>query len=419
MQNDENVILRKKDKRSRSLLFKHKENQQNNNNNPINFNLIFRIYFIQEKNKINFKKYLIELYHDLSYLSSEEEKGVSKETFFYFLNMPFPIINNIFKLLDKDKNNYLNLEEFLFGMYDIYANNSFNNLTKFVFDLYDTDKDGLISRKDIQLLLNYLPVDKYLRNKYIIKDYINILYIDILENEKMIEKILDIVFSNEFRYGLNYDNFIFIIQNKCSDIFVSVLIYLYETKPFSEDVINIYSYTDYDYLSNNKNSVNFQKIENIFKTKYKNNITYSNNSKENKIEFPTIDLNHNIINRNQPGRFTKKNLNTIFQNNLIEDDINKEKNKKLNSTKHLFEVLLNNDDNEDKIKRSISKEIKKFNSPIINEFYTQKRQFYSNIHTESLDILNKSKNSPALDSKDLLKLDDVYQGIVFKITKKK
>ena len=226
MQNDENVILRKKDKRSRSLLFKHKENQQNNNNNPINFKLIFRRYFIQEKNKLNFRKYLIELYHDLSYLSSEEEKGVSKETFFYFLNMPFPIINNIFKILDKDKNNYLNLEEFLFGMYDIYANNSFNNLTKFVFDLYDTDKDGFISREDIQLLLNYLPVEKNLRNKYIIKDYININYKDILENEKMIEKILDIVFSNEFRYGLNYDNFIFIIQNKCSDIFVSVLLWM-------------------------------------------------------------------------------------------------------------------------------------------------------------------------------------------------
>jgi hypothetical protein len=124
MQNGENFVIRKKDKRSRSLLFKHKGNQQNNNNNPINFNLIFRRYFIQEKNKLNFKKYLIELYHDLSYLSSEEEKGVSKETFFYFLNMPIPIISNIFKLLDKDKNNYLNLEEFLFGIYDIYANNS-------------------------------------------------------------------------------------------------------------------------------------------------------------------------------------------------------------------------------------------------------------------------------------------------------
>ena len=421
MQNGENFVIRKKDKRSRSLLFKHKGNQQNNNNNPINFNLIFRRYFIQEKNKLNFKKYLIELYHDLSYLSSEEEKGVSKETFFYFLNMPIPIINNIFKLLDKDKNNYLNLEEFLFGMYDIYANNSFNNLTKFVFDLYDTDKDGLISREDIQLLLNYLPVEKKLRNKYIIKDYINIYYKDILENEKMIEKILDRVFFNEYKSGLNYDNFIFIIQNKCSDIFVSVLIYLYETKPFNEDVINIYSYTDYDYLSNNKNNANFKKIENIFKTKYKNNIAYSNNSKENKIEFPTIDLNHNIINRNNPGRFTKKNLNTIFKNHLIDDDdINKEKNKKLNSTKHLIEVLLNNGDNENesKIKRSISKEIKKFNSPIINEFYTQKRQFYRNIHTESLDILNDNKKSPVLDSKDLLKLDDAFQGIVFKITKK-
>ena len=91
MQFNENFI-RHKDKRSRSTLFKKNKKIINN---PINFNLLFKRYFISEENKLNFKKYLIELYHDLSYLSSEEEKGVSHETFFFFLDIPFPISNNI------------------------------------------------------------------------------------------------------------------------------------------------------------------------------------------------------------------------------------------------------------------------------------------------------------------------------------
>ena len=264
---------RKKDKRSRSTLFK---NPKKTMSNPINYHLIFKRYYISEQNKLNFKKYLIELYHDLSYLSIEEKKGISRETFFFFLDIPIPIANNIFKLLDKVKNNYLKLEEFIFGFYDIYANYSFNNLIKFTFDLYDTDNDGIISKNDIRLLLNYLPVDKDLRNKYIIKDFVNINYNDIVNNQKIIEKIINRVFVNEFKNLINFDNFVFIVQNKCSDIFIAVIIYLYEARPFNNDVINIYSYTNYDYLSNNKNSVNFKEIENIFKTKYHNNCVSSN-----------------------------------------------------------------------------------------------------------------------------------------------
>ena len=95
-------------------------------NNPTNFNLLFYKYFIKEEHELNLKKYLIELYHDLSHLSLKEENGVSFETFICYLNTPYPISLNIFKLLDKDKNNYLNLEEFAFGLYDVYSTKSFN-----------------------------------------------------------------------------------------------------------------------------------------------------------------------------------------------------------------------------------------------------------------------------------------------------
>ena len=43
---------------------------------PINFNILFEKYFLKEEDKINLKKYLIELYHDLSHFSSKEENGI-------------------------------------------------------------------------------------------------------------------------------------------------------------------------------------------------------------------------------------------------------------------------------------------------------------------------------------------------------
>jgi len=414
MQLNENFI-RHKDKRSRSTLFKKNKKIINN---PINFNLLFKRYFISEENKLNFKKYLIELYHDLSYLSSEEEKGVSHETFFFFLDIPFPISNNIFKLLDKDRNNYLKLEEFIFGIYDIYGNNSFNNLAKFTFDIYDTDRDGLISRDDISLILNYLPVDRKLRHKYIIKDYTNIKYNDIVSNKKIIEKILNKVFFNEYKNYIDFDNYISIIQNKCSDIFIAILIYLYEAKPFNDKVINIYSYTDYDYLSNNKNSVNFKSIENIFKTKYNNNNTVI--FQDQKIEMPIIELSSNIIIRHNVGKYTRKNFYSIFKDSKIEQDLKKKTSKKLKSSENLIDLRFNSFNNND-LKRANSKGTKNNNSnikPIINEIYTQKKKFNKNIYMENNDNTYNLDKSQGLNSKELLKLKDIYEGNVFKITKK-
>ena len=407
-------FINRKEKRSRSTLFKK---SKNNNHNQIEFDLLFKKYFIPEENKLNFKKYLIELFHDLTYLSSEEEKGVSHETFFFYFNIPIPIANNVFRLLDKDKNNYLNLEEFVFGIYDIYGNNSFNNLAKFAFDLYDTDRDGLITKDDIRLLLNYFPVDKILRNKYITKDYQNIKYIDSIKNQKVIEKIIKTAFFNEFSNLINFKDFIYIIKNKCSDLLVAVLIYLYEVRPFNEDVINIYSYTDYDYLGNNKNNINFKSIENIFKTKYNNNDNDSDDSNylEQKIEMPFIDLNLNFFNHKKVGRYTRKNLQSLFNLHISEEPLLKN-NKKLKSTQNILEFKFNSTNNNPNRQRSTKEIDINYKKSIINEIYTQKKIFNKNIYNENNENLNNKFQ--ILNSKELLKLSDIYYGNVFKITKK-
>ena len=373
-------------------------------NTPINFTILFEKYFIKEENQLNLKKYLIELYHELSHFSSKEDKGVSYETFIYFMNMPYPISSNIFKLLDKDKNNYLNIEEFVIGLYDIYGTNSLNKLSNFVFNLYDTDRNRLISKEDIHLILSYIPLDRNLRNKFLHRDYYNINYSDIIKNQKMIERTLNNIYHN--RNFLNLENFIFTVQNTCSDILVAVLIYLYEARPFNNDVLKIYSNTDYDYLSENKNYQNFKLVEKFFEKNHKEKKISLINSESNLfelnqfIEEPTIDYIKDLNVLKSPMRSEQKKY-TFAKQSISED-------KKSKSNRNLELIM-------DKTKKkprgsSFLPEIKmpraSINSKRMSSGFVLEFKY---IDTDEKSIIHIS---------DLLKLNSVYESTVFKITNK-
>ena len=376
-------------------------------NKPINFGILFSKYFIKEENKINLKKYLVELYHDLSHFSPNEEKGISYDTFIYYLNMPIPVAANIFKLLDKDKNNYLNLEEFCFGLFDIYGTNDFYQLSNFVFNLIDTDKNGLITKEDIQLLLSYLPLERNLRNKLMQRDYYNINYDDIVKNQKLIESTLHNVYNT--KNFLTQETFNYSIQKINSDIFVAILIYLFEARPFNNDVLNIYSYTDYDYLSENKNCENFKKVENFFEKKEKKDKISSIKKEFNlfegqNIEEPKIDLIKDLNSIKKIMRSNQKNFTFMKKSNFSF-------NKKNKSNKNI--LSLNN--------RSKQKGRKSQRVSFISDMKLPKEYFYKNYKKMSSgniinlkQLINKEKSKLTLS--ELLKLSQTYEGTVFKIT---
>ena len=376
-------------------------------NKPINFSILFSKYFIKEENKINLKKYLVELYHDLSHFSPNEEKGISYDTFIYYLNMPIPVAANIFKLLDKDKNNYLNLEEFCFGLFDIYGTNDFYQLSNFVFNLIDTDKDGLITKEDIQLLLSYLPLERNLRNKLMQRDYYNINFDDIVKNQKLIESTLHNVYNT--KNFLTQETFNYSIQKINSDIFVAILIYLFEARPFNNDVLNIYSYTDYDYLSENKNCENFKKVENFFEKKEKKD-KISKIKKEfnlfegQNIEEPKIDLIKDLNSIKKIMRSNQKNFTFMKKANFSF-------NKKNKSNKNILSL---NDKSKQKGRKSQR-------SSFISDMKLPKEYFYKNYKkmssgniTNLKQLINKEKSKLTLS--ELLKLSQTYEGTVFKIT---
>ena len=359
-------------------------------NNPTNFNLLFYKYFIKEEHKLNLKKYLIELYHDLSHLSLKEENGVSFETFICYLNTPYPISLNIFKLLDKDKNNYLNLEEFAFGLYDIYSAKSFHKLSKFVFDLYDTNRDGLISKEDIQLILSYLPLEKNLRKKFLIKDYNNINYIEISKNQKLIENTLNKIYQS--KNFLNYETFIYTIKNINSDIFVAVLIYLYESRPFNNDVLDLYSYTRYDYFKENKNFENFNNIYILYK---KHDFNIKNKKKE--IE---LSLEEQIIEEPKID-FRELNLGKFYSRS----------NQKNFTHKDGYEIIKKNKSNQHLLKIN---NLKRKSFLFVPKGHMLKKMNSGNLLIKK----NLNEENEKLNIYELLTLNDTYESNVFKITNK-
>jgi len=111
---------------------------------------------------------------------------------------------------------------------------NFDKLSKFIFDFYDFDKDGKISKEDVKVVLSYIPLNI---NKYSTKKLK-------FEKEEFKDRVesqdeLHILFQKCFRNGeyLNESQFLDVIENVSSDIFLFILIFLFDKKPFSNNSI--------------------------------------------------------------------------------------------------------------------------------------------------------------------------------------
>jgi hypothetical protein len=177
-----------------------------------------------------FQVYLKEVYRDLAdRAESHKKNGISKITFFEYMKLPVLISEKLFYALDKDEDNYLNTKEFTEGLFKLYTG-TFQETVEVIFDMLDFNKDNKISKGDAKVLLSYLP----LKNN---SDNI-ILYKDQLEGLDDIDCIIKDTFINNDL--LDFNQFLSVTQNKKSDIYVQLLCFLYEGKPFTEDNIMVY-----------------------------------------------------------------------------------------------------------------------------------------------------------------------------------
>ena len=195
-------------------------------NDYIDFNEIKKYVGITDE--ILFLKYLKEVYKDLASRKDETKKnGIAKQTFLDYIKLPIFISEKVFNAFDLDHDSFLNPKEFIKGMKHLY-NGNFEESIETVFSLLDFNSDKIIEKEDVKLLLSYLPLKS---------DKSKIEYKYQMESLNEIDEIASTTFNNKNK--LTFEEFKSIIENKKSDVFLQILCFLYQKKPFTEENINV------------------------------------------------------------------------------------------------------------------------------------------------------------------------------------
>ena len=187
-------------------------------------------------------KYLKEIWSDLSKRTKDVTKGITKVTFNKYYDLPGIISERLFACFDKDKDGILNLTEFTTGMQSLFSRaESFDSLAKFIFNLYDFNSTGIIKKDDVRVVLSYVPLSDSSSN---IKENIELVqdkFEDRVESQEQLFHILNIAFKNKDK--MNFEEYINVIKNVNSYIFILLLMFLLEKKPFSNYSIELHSLT--------------------------------------------------------------------------------------------------------------------------------------------------------------------------------
>ena len=182
-----------------------------------------------------FKVYLATVWKDLTSRSDNKYLGINKITFAKYYELPGIISDRLFNVLDSQQTEYLDLESFVRGMLVLFTK-GFDELVKFVFSLYDFDNDGKVSKEDVRVLLSYIPLNRG-RLKKLKGIAENEHFEQRIESQNELHKTLDMVF--EGNKHINQKEFIHIIEHINSDIFLFILIFLLEKRPFNEKTIEL------------------------------------------------------------------------------------------------------------------------------------------------------------------------------------
>ena len=218
----------------------------------------------------SFTLYLSQIWKDLSSRSKDKIKGISRISFSHYYPLPGLISIRLFSIFDKNKDDCLSPKEFIEGMLTLFSE-SLEVLIRFIFSFYDFDNDNLIKREDIKVILAYVPVPSDFNAMVKVED----------ELFKMLEK----AFGD--RPTLDYNSFFTsVINNEMYGLFVPIVIFLYEKKPFSiEKIENVYKHfnTDENNCIQIKGCVTIEEVDNESSiNKNNDNIDYLNRMKNHK-----------------------------------------------------------------------------------------------------------------------------------------
>ena len=356
----------------------------------INLNDITSTYEV--KNTEAFTQYLKQVWKDLNSRSGDESsKGIDKVTFKQYYNLPGIISERLFSVFDSENTGYLSLQNFTEKMLTLFSSD-LDKLLQFILDFYDFDKDGKITKEDVRIVLSYVPIYKKRKNKKneglkFDTDDFN----DRIVLQKELHEKLDNIFEKKESIDLN--EFTDVIKNKNSDIFLFILVFLYEHRPFSFETVKN--------LENIKKSPELSPKKDIF--------IASPNLDSNFIVSQTLqkspamknkglnDKNKNIYkNMKYLGLLSGRNLNLKQENNNVNNNLNNNNNINKTENKVVFSLKIptgNNNNNENIINDNNINNINEKNDLINLEEKEQKkpkRKHLKNI-SDKTDISEENK----------------------------
>ena len=185
------------------------------------------------KDQFLFIKYLQEVFIDLSSkINNSKNKYLSRIIFYDYIKLPIFIsekLYNSFSTLENQEG--LTENEFVNGLFYLYSG-TFHDTAKIVFNILDFDKDGIIHKEDVRIILSYLPLNDFSESNEENTDSLKKMFLRQMKSLEEIEDILNITFD-KFEDEMNFEQYINIIQNEKSDVYLQIILFLYQKKPFS------------------------------------------------------------------------------------------------------------------------------------------------------------------------------------------
>ena len=415
------------------------------------------------KNQVLFKKYLQEVFVDLSTKKENSKtKYLSRLTFYDYIKLPIFISEKLFNsFASSNQQEGLSEEEFVSGFFKLYMG-TFKETTKTIFDLLDFDKDGIIKKEDVKIILSYLPLNEINEEKEktleSVKEVLGV-------QMKSLEEIDDIVSKTFKKYEdkMNFEQFKDTVQNKKSDVLLQIICFLYQEKPFSAKNIESlklkYGQIDDDEYDKMVDSYGRRSKKNVsvriktpnqtstlspagsfFKRRFSiKGFSLNDEVKDQNDNNKTINKSENLM----VSKESNKNVKDMNKSDLvIEEEIETKKgnNENINEAynKNISMVRLNNErtlDEKNKLKKLKTKDYN--NKDNLKEFIDNSKQRYSSptkylqekASLNSLALMNKDidyeKNLNPINEENEFQNDIVeeknimYENWVYKLTENK
>ena len=191
-----------------------------------------------------FKKYLMEVFNDLANsVDNYNKKFITRMVFYDYIKLPIFIAEKVFKSFSRKSTQGLCEEEFVDNLFKLYMG-TFEETIAIIFNILDFDKDGIIKKEDVKLLLSYLPINDQdedeglgVKNDKVGTDLVTKIFGNQMKSLEEIDNILNKAFS-KFEGKMDLAQFTQIITENNSEIFLQILCFLYGRMPFSEENVN-------------------------------------------------------------------------------------------------------------------------------------------------------------------------------------